>query len=184
MNTLVSMIRGINVGGNRPIKMERLREIYAELGLGSIRTHLQSGNVVFESENPDADAHGEAIEQALRLKCRLEVDVGVRTARSFTAAFRANPLAGRPGTDLRFLHATFLIRPGVRPSLKGVELPLGPGEAAVMAGTVVYLYCPNGYGSTKINNTLFERRLSARATTRNWQTVTALERMARGLPPP
>jgi uncharacterized protein (DUF1697 family) len=184
MNTLVSMIRGINVGGNRPIKMERLREIYAELGFAAVRTHLQSGNVVFESENPNADAHGVSIEQALRLKCRLEVDVGVRTARSFTAAFRANPLAGRPATDPRFRHATFLIRPGGKPSLKGVDIPLGPGEAAVLAGTVVYLYCPNGYGATRINNALFERRLSARATTRNWQTVAALERMARGLAPP
>jgi uncharacterized protein (DUF1697 family) len=47
-----------------------------------------------------------------------------------------------------------------------------------MAGGVVYVYCPLGYGRTRINNAFFERMLSARATTRNWQTVTALEGMA------
>jgi uncharacterized protein (DUF1697 family) len=49
-----------------------------------------------------------------------------------------------------------------------------------MLGDTVYVYCPLGYGTTKINNTFFERKLGMGATTRNWQTVTALERMARG----
>jgi uncharacterized protein (DUF1697 family) len=51
----------------------------------------------------------------------------------------------------------------------------------VIVGNVAYLYCPNGYGNTKINNAYFEKALSTRATTRNWRTVLALERMARGL---
>ena len=48
-----------------------------------------------------------------------------------------------------------------------------PDEFAV-AGTEIFLRCPNGYGRTKINNTFFERKLATRATTRNWKTVTTL----------
>jgi uncharacterized protein (DUF1697 family) len=104
----------------------------------------------------------------------------VRTSAELAAALRDNPLARRPAADPKFLHATFLVRHGAKSSLDGVELPLAKGEAAVMLGDTVYLYCPLGYGSTKINNTFFERKLGLGATTRNWQTVTALERMAKG----
>jgi uncharacterized protein (DUF1697 family) len=180
MTTLVSMIRGINVGGSRPLKMDRLRGIHEGLGFRNVRTYLQSGNVVFEAASPDADRHGEAIERRIMRDCGYEVAVAVRTSGAMTAALASNPLLGRAGVDPKFLHATFLVRPEGRPSLGGIDLPLAKGEDAVLLGDVVYVYCPLGYGNTKINNTFFERKLSARATTRNWQTVGALERMARG----
>jgi uncharacterized protein (DUF1697 family) len=183
MPTLVSMIRGINVGGNRPLKMDRLRAIHEALGFRNVRTYLQSGNVVFEAVGRGAEGHGEAIERRILRDCGFEVAVAVLASGAMTAALSANPLLARPGVDPRFLHATFLVRPEGKPSLAGIGMPLARGEAAVMSGGIVYLYCPYGYGSTKINNAFFERRLSARATTRNWQTVTALEAMARGQAP-
>jgi uncharacterized protein (DUF1697 family) len=174
------MIRGINVGGRRPIRMDELRALYEGLGYSRILTYLQSGNVIFASAEGDGANHASAIEGGLREACGLEVDVAVTASQMMAAAVRANPLLGRRGVDPKFLHATFLVRPSGKPSLKGVQIPLGPGEEAVLVGSVVYLYCPNGYGSTKINNAFFERRLSARATTRSWKTVTALEKLARG----
>jgi uncharacterized protein (DUF1697 family) len=180
MHTLVSMIRGINVGGHRPLRMDRLRGLHEGLGFRNVRTYLQSGNVVFEAASADADAHAVALERRILRDCGFGVAVAVRSSGEMTAALRLNPLAGRPAADPKFLHATFLVRPAAKASLDGLELPLAKGEAAVLVGSTVYLYCPLGYGSTKINNTFFERKLSASATTRNWQTVTALEGMARG----
>jgi len=183
MTTFVSMIRGINVAGSRPLKMDRLRALHEALGLRRARTYLQSGNVVFEAAGPDAGRHGVAIERRILRDCGYDVAAAVLSAGSLSAVAGANPFLGRPGIDPRFLHVTFLVRPGAARSLAGIELPLGRGEAAVLAGDVVYLYCPMGYGVSKISNTFFERKLSVRATTRNWQTVTALERMARGEAP-
>jgi uncharacterized protein (DUF1697 family) len=184
MNTFVSMIRGINVGGHRAVKMDRLLGIYGGLGLADPRTYLQSGNVVFESRRAPGYDHAGAIERRIREECGLEVSVAVLTAGEMTRVLAANPMAGRRGIDPRFLHATFVMGAGEAVSLEGVALPLRPGEEAVAVGRVVYLYCPNGYGSAKINNTFFERKLRARATTRNWQAVAALERMGRGEPAP
>jgi uncharacterized protein (DUF1697 family) len=180
MITLVSMIRGINVAGSRPLKMDRLRGIHEDLGYRGVRTYLQSGNVVFEAADADADRHGDAIERRIMRDCGYEVAVAVRSSRAMTKALASNPLLGRAKVDPKFLHATFLVRPGGRPSLAGVDLPLAKGEEAILVGDIVYVYCPLGYGITKINNNFFERKLSARGTTRNWQTVSALERMARG----
>jgi uncharacterized protein (DUF1697 family) len=178
MVTVVSMLRGINVSGHRMINMDRLRSIYAALGFSDPRTYLQSGNVVFGAARPGR-SHGDAIERRILRDCGFDVPVAVRTVAEMTAALASNPLARRPSVDPRFLHASFLIDPLGKATLDGADLPLGAGEAAVLLGDIVYLYCPNGYGITKINNTYFERKLGVRATTRNWNTVSALEKMAR-----
>ena len=168
------------MGGNRPLRMEKLRAIHEALGFRNVRTYLQSGNAVFDAAKADADGHGEALEGRILRECGFEVAVGVRTSAQMTAALNGNPFVGRPSIDPKFLHATFLVRGRGKPSLGGVDLPLAKGEAAELVGDIVYVYCPLGYGNSKITNTFFERKLSASATTRNWQTVTALERMARG----
>jgi uncharacterized protein (DUF1697 family) len=55
-----------------------------------------------------------------------------------------------------------------------------PPDEFRIAGREVYLLCPNGYGKTKLNNTLWERKLKVGATTRNWNTVTKLLELAGG----
>jgi uncharacterized protein (DUF1697 family) len=183
MHTLVSMIRGINVGGHKPLRMDRLRGIHEALGFRNVRTYLQSGNAVFEARSGDADRHAEALERRILRDCGFEAAVCVRTSAELTAALRDNPLALRLAADPKFLHATFLVRHGAGTSLDGVALPLAKGEAALMLGDTIFVYCPSGYGKSKISTMFFERKLALGATTRNWQTVTALERMARGESP-
>ncbi len=176
----VAMLRGINVGGNNIIKMDRLRALFAGLGFAGAHTYLQSGNVLFA-----APAAGPALEAAIRARLLADlgfnVDVAVRSGRQMAAAVKRNPLV-RPGRDPRHLHATFLIG-ARRPSLRGIDLPLQPGEEAVLVGDVVYMYCPNGYGETKIHTQFLRRALGVPATTRNWVTVTALEALANGRGP-
>jgi uncharacterized protein (DUF1697 family) len=87
---------------------------------------------------------------------------------------------GQAGFDDEFLHATFLIHPSKALSLEGLKLPLLGKEAAQLVGDVIFLYCPNGYGRTRINNNYFEKALRTGATTRNWRTVVALDKMAQG----
>jgi uncharacterized protein (DUF1697 family) len=176
--TQVAMIRGINVGGSRPVKMDRLRALFAGLGYPGSRTYLQSGNVVFDAARDDGAGQARAIAAAIRAELGHEVDVLVRSARQMTQALRANPLAAAAPLP-RMLYATFLEGAG-KPTLAGLDLPLAPGERAELVGGVIYLYCPGGYGNSKVHNVYFERKLGVRATTRNWATVTALEAMAHG----
>jgi uncharacterized protein (DUF1697 family) len=176
MPTQVAMIRGINVGGAKPVKMDRLRALFAALGVTGIHTYLQSGNVLFDADEPEAVLE-RAIQERIFADLGYAVDVAVRTAKRMTGVVKKNPLA-TPGRDFRHLHATFLIA-ARRPTLKGVELPLAAGEEAVLVKDIVYLYCPHGYGETKVHTQYFERVLGLRATTRNWVTVTTLEALAR-----
>jgi uncharacterized protein (DUF1697 family) len=177
MPTQVAMLRGINVGGSKIIKMDRLRALFAALGFAGAHTYLQSGNVLF-SAPADGPAQEAAIRARLLADLGFDIDVAVRSARQLTVAVKRNPLLA-PGRDPRHLHATFLIG-AHRPSLKGVALPLRPGEEAVLVGDIVYMYCPNGYGETKVHTQFLRRALGVPATTRNWVTVTALEALANG----
>lgn len=181
---LILMVRGINVAGSRPLRMEQLKGLVEGLGYARARTYLQSGNVVCAGAGTEAWTCAEAVERRILRDFGYEVGVAAVTGRGMAAVVASNPLVGRQGIDPNFLHATFLIRPGRGVSLEGLALPLGKGEAAVLVGEVLYLHCPNGYGVTKLNNTFFERKLGCRATTRNWRTVTALEAMAREAPHP
>jgi uncharacterized protein (DUF1697 family) len=82
--------------------------------------------------------------------------------------------------DDKTLHVTFLSSPVTATLFDALESPVQPGELATLAtegslaGRVVYLRLPHGYGRTKLNNAYFERRLKTPATTRNWRTVLAL----------
>lgn len=74
----IAFLRGINVGGHT-VKMERLREIFTELGFTNVRTYIQSGNVFFETAQIDREAVSQKIEQHLRQALGYEVPVFLRT---------------------------------------------------------------------------------------------------------
>jgi len=86
----------------------------------------------------------------------------------------ANPYLGLPGVEEGWLHATFLFAEVPADALQSLSLPASAGERARLAGGVVFLCLPNGYGRSRLSNAYFERALGVRATTRNWRTVRAL----------
>ncbi|HEY1848456.1 MAG TPA: DUF1697 domain-containing protein [Opitutaceae bacterium] len=182
MPSFALMIRGLNVGGSKPMRMQVLRELLSGLGLKSVRTYLQSGNAVYEAPDRVGRASAKAAERAIRAEFGYEVTAIARTAAEMKAVVAANPFAGRAGADPRFLHVTFLAGlPARQPAVS--ELPAAPGERVAFSGEAVYLYCPLGYGNSRLTNNYLERALGCRATTRNWNTVRALEAMALGREP-
>ncbi len=172
MPTFVSLLRGVNVSGKRPLPMADLAGLCERLGFEKIRTYLQSGNVVF-----CAKAAAEAARLGPAICGELQADVPVLTlsARTFRAIVEANPLVGKPGIDPAFLHATLLFGPV---KAAPADPPASGGEQMAFVKGHLFLYCPHGYGRTKLNNAYFERRLKVPATTRNWKTMLALAEMA------
>ncbi len=62
MNTFISMLRGINVSGQKQLRMAEMQSLYESLKLVNVKTYVQSGNVVFESAKQDATKLAEIIE--------------------------------------------------------------------------------------------------------------------------
>jgi len=178
MTTHIAFLRGVNVGANT-LKMERLRALFAELGFTDARTYVQSGNMLFTAAGPPVRLEP-TIERKLAGETRLPVSVLVRTQAQLKRIIDANPFLKETGVDPKKLHVTFLAGERSKPGLAALGDVRSGADRWQAAGDVIYLHCPGGYGRTKLNNTAIERLLSTRATTRNWNTVKALNDMCGG----
>lgn len=166
-----AMLRGINVSGHRKVSMKDLVAMCEDLGFTDVQSYLQSGNLVLDAGRSDPGTVATRLKKAIEESFGYaDVDVLLRDAGRLTAIIEANPFLAE-GADPKTLHVTMLAT-AAKSTLKddGSYSP----DAFRVTGQDIYLSCPNGYGRTKLNNQFFERRLSVRATTRNWRTITSL----------
>ncbi|MEM5774548.1 MAG: DUF1697 domain-containing protein [Anaerolineaceae bacterium] len=178
MSVYISLLRGINVGGSAKIAMADLRALYEDLGFHDVTTYVQSGNVVFSADEVDLPALARGIEQKMQAVWGFLVPVLMRTVDDFSRILTGNPFLSRPEVDPSKLHVTFLTAPAEESRLGGVASPNVDGDEFAICGQEIFVYCPNGYGRTRLNNNFFEKKLALPATTRNWNTVRELHRLA------
>jgi uncharacterized protein (DUF1697 family) len=167
--TYVGLLRAVNVGG-RKLSMPDLVRVTESVGGRNVRTYLQSGNVVFTGTKKAASE----LSSALGSACGFDVPVLLRTPAELERILAGQPFKA-PQTEL---HVTFLESGPAAGLAEAIDTANHGKDRFVVAGQEVYLHCPDGYGRTKLNNTFWERKLKALATTRNWRTVQALAEMA------
>jgi uncharacterized protein (DUF1697 family) len=178
--TYIALLRGINVSGQKPVKMTELKALFESLGFHSVETYIQSGNVVFKSGDINDIVLAVAkIESAIEKKYDFVVPVILRNAEDLKNIIAGNSYANSGTCDLKYLHVTFLNsqpeKDNIEYALKGDYSP----NTFYITGREIYLHCPGGYGKTKLNNNFFESKLKVKATTRNWNTVNVLYEMAK-----
>ena len=184
MPTLISMLRGINVSGQKTIQMAELKAFYESLGYTRVTTYVQSGNVVFDSADQDVSALAGSLEKEITRRFGFSVGVIVRHSADFGRIIASNPFVTHRNEDPHRLHVTFLSALPSAVALnnlkesKDSKEPIDTTDEYFLSGTEIFLFCPNGYGKTKLSNSFFEKKLSVLATTRNWKTVTALYSLA------
>jgi uncharacterized protein (DUF1697 family) len=177
MQTYISILRGINVSGHNLIKMKALQEMYVKLGFTNVRTYIQSGNVVFESEPKQADKLVAIISEGIRNNFGFDVPVIVITNQLLKDIIANNIYMHDRGEDLSKLHVTFLAAEPLKDLVETInQEKYLPDEFCILPKAVL-LFCPNGYGNTKLSNAFFEKKLKVQATTRNWKTIMELAKM-------
>ncbi|THD66515.1 DUF1697 domain-containing protein [Robertkochia marina] len=180
-NLYVSLLRGINVSGKRLIKMEALRRCYESIGFEKVTSHLQSGNLIFYAEEQEVTKLSQKISSRIEAEFGHEVPVMVLTAQEFRNIAESNPFTRHIDKDPSFFHITFLSANPENYDTQAIMEKKQKGEEVAITDRAVYLYCPNGYGKTKLTNNLFENKLNLKATTRNQKTV---DRLLELLEPP
>lgn len=175
----LSLLRGINVGGNKRIKMEKLRQCFEALGFERVQTFIQSGNVIFETNKVSPTTLSRKIESQLLDEFGFRVPVVIRTADELRNTIEDNPFPKEPRIDPEKLHVMFL---SDRPSPDTIETlkqrPIAPDRFHVLRKEI-YLYLPNGVAGSKLMKSPLDRTLSVVTTMRNWNTVNALHQMCR-----
>ena len=164
MTTYISLLRGVNVSGQKKIKMEDLKKAYESLGFKNVRTYIQSGNVVFDSDNSLLNK----IENKLKEVFGFEVKVLIRTKEEFKKIIQNNPFKEKDRTYVIFLSEAPKNKP-----IDEINKSKDKNEEFFINSKEVYLFLPS-YGRTKLNNNFFERKLKLTCTTRNFRTVTKL----------
>jgi uncharacterized protein (DUF1697 family) len=174
MNIYISLLRGINVGGQKIIKMNDLKKLYENSGMLHVKTYLQSGNVVFVSNELDTQKITKKITEQIQLKFGFEVHVLLLTEETLKEIIKQNPFKNIADLKPQHLQITFLSDKINNVNLSEIESKKQPEEQCVIINHAVYLYCPNGYGKTKLHNQFFETKLKVKGTTRNWKTTNEL----------
>ncbi|HEV2617277.1 MAG TPA: DUF1697 domain-containing protein [Candidatus Acidoferrales bacterium] len=181
MAVMISMLRGVNVGGHNKIKMDELRKVYESLKLRDCQTYVQSGNVVFRTEERDLAALRERIERKIEARFGFRPDVIVRTSDQLRDAIARNPFAGRRGIEPGKLLVTFLANePGAEARAKVLAMKFAPEELR-LGGRELYIYFPNGMGQTNLSWMAVVKALGTTGTGRNWNSVTKMLEMAEKL---
>jgi len=166
----IAMLRGINVGGHT-VKMERLRQLFAELGFEDVRTYIQSGNVFFESPEGDRAALAQRIEQHLRRALGYDVPVCLRTVAELEAILALDPFEDRDVTPNMRLCITFTAKP--IPSDLVVPWRSPNGDVEIVRTTsfeaFVIWYIINGRPPSTLAP--LERALGGKTTTRFFHTT-------------
>ncbi|HYP13817.1 MAG TPA: DUF1697 domain-containing protein [Bryobacteraceae bacterium] len=181
MPVLISLLRGINVGGSHMIKMDALRKAYEDAGLRNATTLLQTGNVVFRAVEPDRAKLAARIETAIESSAGFRPAVILRTAAEVAQTVSSNPFPEHARTAPSKLLVTFFASdpgPNVREAINATQT--GP-EQLSMIGSDLYIFFPNGMGRSKLSFASLERSAKIATTSRNWNTVTKLLNMARSL---
>jgi uncharacterized protein (DUF1697 family) len=178
MITYICILRGINVSGHRMIKMEALRQLFAGLGFFNVQTYIQSGNVIFQSKDANRHKLETLISNAILKKYNFDIPVLIKELEELRQIILSNPFINDKKKDIAHLHVTYLSGNPVLSHFKEIkEGQYKPDEFQII-GNNIYLYCPNGYGISKLTNSFWESKLKVTATTRNWKTSNELIRIA------
>ena len=170
---VISFLRGINVGGRHPVRMDELRALYSSLGLEDAQTYLQSGNVLFRAGQRDLQRLGTRIESQFERRFGFRVAVILRTLSELRDAAARNPFAQRPQIEPGKLICVFLAGEPDRAARERIGvMNLGEDELAFHQHEL-YMYCPGGLGRSKLWPAI-DRALNHSSTARNWNTVTQL----------
>ena len=185
MTTCIALLRGINVGGRNRLKMATLRGDLEALGFRSVRSYIQSGNVVFEYGDDEIsadrvradeyDALGERVASTIEERHGFRPRVLVFPADHLRSAMDANPFPGAEAEPRR-LHLFFLACTPDDPDESAIRESAASSERWAIRGDVFFLHAPDGIGRSKLARSV-ERLLGVPATARNWRTLSKLRAM-------
>ncbi len=179
MQIYIAMLRGINVGGHKRVKMEKLRRSFEKLGFERVRTYIQSGNVVFKAGKISETILSKRIEDKIIADFGFSASVICRIEDEMCGIIQRNPFLKQRGIDPEKLHVTFLSEAPAATSVKTVEELITPPDQARFLGKEIYFYLPNGVSGSILMKRPVERLLGLVATTRNWRTVNTLHAMCK-----
>ncbi|WP_422349204.1 DUF1697 domain-containing protein [Flagellimonas sp.] len=176
MKTFIVLLRGINVGGQKKIKMADLKQCLTLAGFQDVETYIQSGNLSCRKEGLTAKDVEIEVHKAILKHFGFDVPTLALTKEELQLIIDQNPFAEEEEKSQYFV---LLKSEPEKDLVDSFNLLHFENEAFQVNHNCVYLCCKAGYGKAKLSNNLIENKLKVQATTRNYRTMMKLLEMAR-----
>ncbi|MBI1406464.1 MAG: DUF1697 domain-containing protein [Caulobacter sp.] len=178
MSRVIALLRAINVGGTGKVAIADLRKLVADLGFADVASYIASGNLIFSGDGRATEALEALFEAKAEKQLGLKSDWILRTPKAWRAMIEASPYPDfAKDNPSRYLVTVFKTRPDPA-RLDEVRAMATLGEEMTLVGQALYICFPEGAGKSKLAGAAIEKRLGARGTARNWNTVLKLAEMA------
>jgi uncharacterized protein (DUF1697 family) len=170
--TYVAFLRGVNVGGKKPVRMKQLADVLTAAGFRNVRTYIASGNVIFETSAKDPARITKRMERHLLNALGYEITVIIRSIDDLRAILKRNPFKKpKPSAD-EMLFVTFLASPPtVKPRLPLRSKTENMEVIALTDGAAFIVAHRKKTGWFGFPHTFAEKEFKVPTTTRNWSTV-------------
>jgi len=165
--------------GHNSIKMADLADLYEKLGFNDAETYIQSGNVIFTfSGDMSESLLSEKIEKAIQEKFNYNIPVMLRTIEEIRGLYADNPFLEEEKFDPSRMAVLFLHDEVSDLQAEKVKYVDYPPDKFKIKGREIFIFCPNGFGKTKLYTNFFENKMKVTGTARNWKTVETLLKIA------
>lgn len=182
MTIYIALLRGINVGGKNIIKMSELKKVFEKIGLYNVKTYIQSGNVLFKS-NEDEESLRKKIEHEIEVAFGLSVPVVLRTSAELENIILNCPYSKEEVLEAEYLskanslHVAFLTHAPSKENMERLNSYRSENEEFKMVGRDIFLLFRNSIRNSKLVTNL--QKLDAPATVRNWNTTNKLANLSK-----
>jgi len=172
MTKYIAFLRGINVGGNKVIKMKDLESIFVSLGFENVKTYIASGNVIFEEKEVNLSTLAFKIEDSLKKELGYEVGVIVRIQSQIIRLIHSNPYKNIVITPQTRMYVTFLPTPTSTSIKIPYESPLGNFKIISISETEICSVLTLSFENKTVDMMkILDKEFGKKITTRSWNTV-------------
>jgi uncharacterized protein (DUF1697 family) len=183
MTVFIALLRGINVGGNNMIKMADLKRMFESIGLARVETYIQSGNVIFES-NEIEDTLRKNIGDGLEKTLRISSPVILRTAGELERLIQDCPFSGEEITKAESsnsegesFYVSLLTQAPAQEKVGLLNAYRNEDDEYRIINRDIYLLFRHSIRNSKLANSL--QKLDVPGTVRNWKTINKLQALAK-----
>jgi len=178
MTIYIALLRGINVGGHKVIQMADLKQMFESIGLKQVKTYIQSGNIVFQSEE-DIIFLKERIQFEIKNVFDFDVSVMLSTHDEFINMIKRCPYEADSLLEGESIHVAFLVNELSEKEKDQLLMQKSETEDCYIDEKVVYLFFKNSIRNSKLMSQF--QKLHTASTVRNWRTVNKLKAIVEGI---
>ncbi len=170
MQTFAAFLRGINVAGQKSIKMVALKAMMEDLGFEEVQTYIQSGNIFFKSKENDEGKLQAKIKKGILDTFKFVVPVLVWPTSLINELLKSNPYLSKKPDEAR-LYYTLLSEKPAKENIEKLMSLANDIDLYIVHDNIIYILVNTKYSDSKFSNNLIEKVLKVEATTRNHATM-------------